>query len=307
VADGRDEYRIIDKTGTVKPYVPPWSTQESNGKKIVIGKTVSNSCNGMMLFPYDNSIFLFNPETRYFQKVLELDSYNNKEDYYTTLGLCYDPSINDYKALVSFRGHTKRFGFACVASLKGKEWTYVNFPFQFVDMKQGPVFNGRLHLIVQNLDVEFPEIVIACFDPSSNEFIHDLSSPPVEDESSNVIMGLAVMEGCLWMTRWRSSGGCKTGEVEVFKMKEYGVRDSWTLMFVYPCGDLNPNLKGMSPLLAMENGRIMFSKLWAENTNCGYPVSVPFVKNSASPEGYNWDPIEHHHFGHFDIRSYYNR
>lgn len=59
---------------------------------------ISNSCNGLVLIGFAESLFLLNSSTRYCVEVLTLDSL---EDYrYTVMGLCYDVCANDYKATV---------------------------------------------------------------------------------------------------------------------------------------------------------------------------------------------------------------
>jgi F-box interacting protein len=322
VVAGCDDYRMIDKTGATSSYIPPWSTSESSVKIRRITQ-VSNSCNGIMLINHDNSFFLFNPATKYFQKVLQLNCYQKEESYDTKFGLYYDPAIDDYKALVLFRkNHGVYVG--GLASLKGKHWTKIDSPVKLsLDVARAPVLNGRLHWVAMLPKSESTNKrnSIVCFNPMLNVFETFPSPPTPRGPENNCVLGMVVMDGCLWFTRWKNGDTHLREEIEVFKMKEYGVPESWTLMYVISHVNITISCSDMTPLLTMENGHILFSKSWAEETNHGEilefnpetnwciphsvtpkwnPYSVPFVKNLDSPIGYYWDPIDHEHFGHLD-------
>ncbi|KAM7489192.1 hypothetical protein LguiB_026676 [Lonicera macranthoides] len=259
----------------------------------------------MVLVAFGESLFLFNPSTRYFVKVLTLDRLEHNR-YDTVVGLCYDMHANDYKAVVRFA--LKPPACACLfvvaTCLKRKQWTRISFPStQVCAVRDGPVVNGLLHwTICRN---------IVRFDPRTNKF-DVFPSPKSKFGNVNVIVGLGVLGGCLCMARADTED---QGRIEILTMKEYGVVESWTSMFVLSNLRLNPYHQSLTPLLITKDGEVLLiltsllrhsMKLFVYNprtklqrTISGIPFAegVSFMESLVLPAGYGWDPIQHGKLG----------
>nr|GMD16512.1 F-box/kelch-repeat protein At3g23880-like [Ipomoea batatas] len=170
------------------------------------------SCNGLVLFSVRKHIFLWNPSTHSCTKVLDLPLLKNKAPADVVSGLCYLPSTGDYKAVLLFYNN----GNAMVASLKNKDWRKVPFPYK---ADYGVNFHNTLHWGA-------PQTIIY-FEAESDEF-KELSTPESHKRSS-FILGLGIIDGCLCMV---CEGNERGEELQVWVMKEYGVKESWVSQFV---------------------------------------------------------------------------
>ncbi|KAG6711552.1 hypothetical protein I3842_05G060600 [Carya illinoinensis] len=104
----------------------------------------------------------------------------------------------------------------------------------------GTFFNGAFHFI---LTPDSPELnlYICSFDFDSEEFRSNLElpRPPLDNEEYHAWLGLGVLTDCLCVSII-SGLGDGNPDIEVWVMKEYGVTDSWTKVFVleYPMENL---------------------------------------------------------------------
>lgn len=156
-----------DKAVVDNAFSAPWINDK---RCYMFNALVSNSYNGLVLICFDESLFLFNPSTSYFVKVLTLDHMQDN-CYSVRFGLCYDEHINDYKAVVMLAGESRyACRFVLAASLKTKEWTRVSFPSDFRGAREGPVVNGLMHWTVhESTDDKFAAArKIIRFDPQTN-------------------------------------------------------------------------------------------------------------------------------------------
>nr|GMD13179.1 F-box/kelch-repeat protein At3g23880-like [Ipomoea batatas] len=184
------------------------------------------SCNGLVLFSVGKHILLWNPSTRCCTKVLELSLGNINADRYVVFsGLCYVSSTGDYKVVLllgSRWGDYKAVllfynnGNAMVASLKNKDWRKVPFPYK---ADYGVNFHNTLHW-------RAPQTIIY-FEAESDEF-KELPTPESHKRSS-IIVGLGIIDACLCMV---SEGNERGEKLQVWVMKEYGVKESWVSQFV---------------------------------------------------------------------------
>ncbi|KAG5543798.1 hypothetical protein RHGRI_016526 [Rhododendron griersonianum] len=130
-------------------------------------------------------------------------------------------------------------GIAVAACLKSKHWTNVYFPYKLKSGDSGLVVNERLHWVVKRDGdgMRSSTQLIVCFDPLVDEFV-EFSTPLPYYGERNVILGLGILYGCLSVARYyyfeRSYGpdDDPNPNIEVLIMKEYGVEESWTSLFV---------------------------------------------------------------------------
>lgn len=79
------------------------------------------------------------------------------------------------------------------------------------------------------MDVLMAHKKIVRFDAGKNLF-EELPSPKLKSWDENGILGLGVLNGCICVAYCRDGYGMDN--VEVLTMKEYGVVESWTSMFI---------------------------------------------------------------------------
>ncbi|KAL3505844.1 hypothetical protein ACH5RR_031226 [Cinchona calisaya] len=154
---------------------------------------IAGSCNGLLLVVKGSSFFLWNPSTRFFRKVLELEAL--KRDMFRALsGICYDESSDDYKVVIAldytniYTPENCEKGYILIAGLKEKRWKEVDFRYRADPDTNAILFNGFLHWkviseVVYSTDLRFLGAnKIVKFDPKKDEF--DEFPMPHEWESS---------------------------------------------------------------------------------------------------------------------------
>ncbi|XP_058201602.1 F-box protein At3g07870-like [Rhododendron vialii] len=192
------------------------------------------SCNGLVLLNITDDLFLWNPVTSYFKKVLSYERLAFKQ-YRVVSGLCYDSLSGEYKALVALHRETPGYygDFVMVGSFKSKDWRMVGFSYPVGTVESGPVVNENLHWYASKKNsVRFlPCHQIIYFNPHLNNF-KKVPMPEPKHEEGDMIFGLGVLDGCLSMVRHDNPSNYECHSVEVLAMKEYGMKKSWTLLFI---------------------------------------------------------------------------
>ncbi|KAM7492945.1 hypothetical protein LguiB_027554 [Lonicera macranthoides] len=253
-----------DNASSIKAFsfnVPPLILEEYDNSNRYWQRTISNACNGLVLIRISkNSLVLFNPFTRcYSLKALTLDCFDPTSTFYYTsgIGLCYDASIDDYRALVIIRlvynAHR-----AFVSCLKSKRWVQITHvpPFDLGYSIRGPLVNGHIHWIIGT--------TIAYFETTRNTF-EALPSPP--EHHQYLIIGSGVLDECLCIARTRN---IIEDDVEVVAMKKYGAAESWTTLYVLSILNVSSSSWHLCPLLLTKNGEeVLFlrnqKEIWAYN------------------------------------------
>ncbi|KAM7492944.1 hypothetical protein LguiB_027553 [Lonicera macranthoides] len=251
-----------DNASSIKAFslnVPPLILEEYDYHHYYWLKTISNSCNGLVLLRItEDSLVLFNPSTHcYSVKALTLDSMDSKKLslFALSIGLCYDTSIDDYKALVIFPVYNHC---AFVSCLKSKRWVKITrVPFDVRLSIRGPLVNGYVHWTI--------ETTIAYFEATRNAF-EALPSPP--NHHQYLIIGSGVLDECLCITRRRRN--IIEDDIEVVAMKKYGVAESWTTLYVLSIFEVSRCFRCLYPILLTKNGEeVLFMRdredIWAYN------------------------------------------
>ena len=86
--------------------------------------------------------------------------------------------------------------------------------------------------------------------------------PLPKDGNGDILLSLGVLEGCLCMVRSCKHLTDRMDRVEVLVMKKYGIKESWTTMFIL--SNL-PNLHiydNVVPLCFTKNGEILMKIGW---------------------------------------------
>ncbi|XP_071703792.1 F-box/kelch-repeat protein At3g06240-like [Rutidosis leptorrhynchoides] len=189
---------------------------------------VYGSCNGLVLMSYHHDDFvpdmlvISNPTTREYVELPKCDYGSGIMFGWYRIGFFYDAESNDYKVATICRVHrSSNIHTICiyvdVYSLGTNTWTRVtDYPYKHRwTSKPGGLVNGFLHWIIKGFN-DLPILVAFCL---ANEKSSEVSLPNDLDilfkyhvsELVNFDGKLAIfVEGEIWL------------------MKEYGVKESWT-------------------------------------------------------------------------------
>ncbi|KAF7143316.1 hypothetical protein RHSIM_Rhsim05G0173700 [Rhododendron simsii] len=178
------------------------------------------SCDGLVCVAVERKVFLWNPSTR---KFVTLPDAEMSYQYHPRYGLGYDESIDDYKVV----------GFFCssicycevqvmVYTLRSNSWRRIgDFPPRCFPQGVGTFVNGALHWIVSN---ESNDNIVSL--DLAKETYGEVLGPEYGDGYLHEM--LDVLNGCLCIVRYCNA--C----ADVWIMKEYGIRESWTKLVVIP-------------------------------------------------------------------------
>ncbi|EYU45554.1 hypothetical protein MIMGU_mgv1a022804mg, partial [Erythranthe guttata] len=183
---------------------------------------IMGSCNGLILIKF-RKLILWNPSTRKhmvipspsFDPIPQQDLFHVRL-YRIRYGLGYDEANDDYK-VVSIRqsDYQQPHLQTKVYSSKTDSWKEIecsNFKHCFQSTHYGEYVNGRLHWLAEcNKNRGNPDIISFDF---KEENINEYSSGPVS---------LVELGGYLGLMNITSDA-----DVNVWVMKEYGARESWT-------------------------------------------------------------------------------
>ncbi|XP_031272700.1 F-box/kelch-repeat protein At3g06240-like [Pistacia vera] len=240
------------------------------------------SCNGLfsLYVPKRRVFYFYNPSTRecsmevpnYMNEYLKLILLKERKDDYPIEGegFGYAPSIDDYKMYEE--------------NLIGS----------------GTPLNGALHWLPYSRDNGYS---IVSFDLVEEKFIR---FPPLPDYFQSVIPILDVVDGCLCMLvtkgklnyeLWKNENNV----YEIWVMKEYGVVDSWTRIFISKEHPQKPTLnlclnRGMAFFLKDGDGNpiLCYQEIdgtWTEVKVVGLPAPnfccvLVFTESLVSPNWY---------------------
>ncbi|KAM7492947.1 hypothetical protein LguiB_027556 [Lonicera macranthoides] len=244
-------------------------------------RIISNACNGLVLIRINTDrLVLFNPSTRWIGlKTLKLDCLvpSRRFSYdINTIGLCYDASIDVYKVVVTLISSIRTPVF--VFCWKNKRWVKItHIPFDLRQGIIGPLVSGHIHWTI--------ETTIAYFEETRNTF-EALPSPLYHRKYP--IIGSGVLDRCLCIARKRDS--IIEDDVEVVAMKNYGVAESWTTLYVLSIFKVSRRFWHLSPLLLTKNGEeVLFmtndKQIWAYNPtskNSYWKFDIPIDTDSCA-------------------------
>ncbi|KAI3815110.1 hypothetical protein L1987_14766 [Smallanthus sonchifolius] len=199
---------------------------------------VVGSCNGLMCLSdslYGEPVYVFNPFTR---NHLELPKCRQFQDQEVVFGFGFHPVTNEYKVvrIVYYRTnhrltrnnrsyprsevHVLTIG---EPNSSSNSWRCLGkVPYQLDrQAKEVVVVNGRLHWVSRPGRLGgLPGRTIVSFDLKDEQF--KLVSKPVNRSNYH----LAVINDCL-----AAAVSCGYGKLEIWVMKEYDVKESWTKLF----------------------------------------------------------------------------
>ncbi|XP_062009180.1 F-box/kelch-repeat protein At3g23880-like isoform X2 [Rosa rugosa] len=234
------------------------------------------SCNGLVCVELDSEvIMLWNPCTRDSKVLPKPPRVINSEFIYCFHGLGHDSASDDYKVIRGFTDYLAKKIMIHIFSLKTGSWrTVEDIDYVRSIRGQGLFLNGALHWLYS-----LPEggSRILSFDLGAEKFQKTIPLP-YDDWFRDPL----IHKNCLCVLT------CPTGtnNFNIWMMKEYGVKESWTEVLQFSLFDekiyaeyFDDNTKYFRPVCMLENGVVLIDeKIYAEyfddNTKYFRPVCM---------------------------------
>ncbi|XP_057537694.1 F-box protein CPR1-like [Amaranthus tricolor] len=199
------------------------------------GVSIIGSCHGLLClwcFGYqDFIVFLFNPTTRTntmvpFLPIPPHAAHLKHEFFY---GFGYDIVTDDYKfvkILKCYRENSESYSELSIYSLKMDSWSRVldHVPIDFnCRHRDGVLVEENLHWVIDTEHMETPHPIVS-FNLNTHTF-GEVRVPEVDLDCYYCNMHVGVLDGCL------SVIANYLDLSEIYVMKQYGVVESWALLY----------------------------------------------------------------------------
>ncbi|KAL6563134.1 hypothetical protein OROHE_005721 [Orobanche hederae] len=211
--------------------------EETDNKTITGDASVIGYCNGVFcLVNIFRRYFLWNPGTKTFFKLPKIPPTDLLPCLWLKRGFGWDETTCAYKVFaLSSDADLNNKRVARVYSSKMNSWAIVDHGTLFVHNGVGFYARGNLHWVTKSGDR------IECFDLKSETF-GEIEMPSGGRGDGLDSLRLGEVKGCLSMVRELEGGG-----LDVWVMKEHGVKESWQKLIHYnwrqqclslPCGEV---------------------------------------------------------------------
>lgn len=199
---------------------------------------ILGSCDGLVCvlvgrtYTSPHSIFLWNPCTRDYKILPDV----GESSYVWKYGFGYDYKSDDYKVVITLMDYgpdQTRIYKSMLYTLRTKSWRRIqDYPHDgnTVDSKSSVFVRGALHWLVKINST----MVINALDLASETY---LQVPKPDYSSFDNDYRLGTSSGCLFI----QLPNCSANQYELWVMKEYGVRESWTKSIIIPFCKLGRN------------------------------------------------------------------
>nr|KYP58174.1 F-box/kelch-repeat protein At3g06240 family [Cajanus cajan] len=224
------------------------------------------SCRGFLLLELNGIFCVWNPSTGAYKFVHPSPVVTGRRKFFAFRGFGYDPSTDDYLVVQVY--HNKLSGdYATLVdyfSIKTNSWkeigaTPLNYRqcFSYRNSTAGCFLNGAIHWLAVCYDASIH--VIAAFDLTERSLSHIPLPLNFEHHDFNPSF-LRILGGSLNL--------CSLGRdsLEIWMMKEYKVKSSWTKTVVMPIDALPTGL--FFPICYTKSGDIVGTNAGARLTKC---------------------------------------
>ncbi|KAG5549748.1 hypothetical protein RHGRI_014898 [Rhododendron griersonianum] len=211
------------------------------------GVKILGCCDGLMCIESNCTLFLWNPSTRKSKILPSLNLPPAHVEYYG-FGLGYDASIDDYKVVLLLKDW-RSIGIALevkVYTLRTNSWRRIgDSPHgrPYYCLRPGVFVNGAFHW---KLDTNRLIVSLNLVKETYGEFLE----PEYQDGGSYVMLG--AFSGCLCVL-YDYHRTC----ADLWVLKEYGIRESWTKLVVVPYATSPSHLKFTIPVCILKNGKVL--------------------------------------------------
>ncbi|XP_062015358.1 F-box/kelch-repeat protein At3g23880-like [Rosa rugosa] len=221
-------------------------------------RVLVGSCNGLVCVELDSEvIMLWNPCTRDTKLLPKPPRVKKSKFIYCFYGLGHDSASDDYKVIRGFTDDRAKKIMIHIFSLKSGSWRTVEDIDYVSDlMRQGLFLNGALHWLYS-----LPEggSSILSFDLGAEKFQKTIPLP-YDDWFRDPL----IHKNCLCVPT------CPTGtnSFNIWMMKEYGVKESWTEVLQFSLIDENiyaehydDYTQHFRPVCMLENGVVLVDEM----------------------------------------------
>ncbi|KAM3358730.1 F-box/kelch-repeat protein isoform X1 [Capsicum galapagoense] len=190
---------------------------------------IEGSVDGLICYSIGYDLVLWNPSTRKFKQLPDLmlmpqQTYNYRFNY----GFGYDEALDDYKVLAIFdencKCHVNAYNLKIkIYNLKSDSWrTLDDIQSEMIYYGSGKLLNGKLHWVTTVVYGGWGVMSIDLVDEKCRKVEHPCYG--VE----NYFLTLGVLGSDLSVL-------CSHKRTDVWVMKEYGVKESWTKLYTIEC------------------------------------------------------------------------
>ncbi|EOY26580.1 F-box family protein [Theobroma cacao] len=242
VENDNEAYAVdFDSLCNLVQFPRPFTAEANKYQSRIFG-----SCNGLLaVYHRQEGIALWNPSTRKYHYLPTLGDDITMDhdilpgcgyDKNTILGFGYDVSNSDYKVVKMFRSKTQNCFKVMIYSLKANSWRRIkDCPYDiFTNYNDGAYVNGSLHWVGDEIDEFFGGKVIFALNLGTEEYFEvpegDISFKKKKCGGDCTIFGYmnaGVLGGYLCVSHWYSTCSIED-HVNLWVMKEYGVKETWT-------------------------------------------------------------------------------
>ncbi|PRQ33581.1 putative F-box domain, galactose oxidase/kelch, beta-propeller, F-box associated interaction [Rosa chinensis] len=206
------------------------------------------SCNGLVLatlLAQQNRMYIWNPSTSFFKQLPALPSKFHSLRFY---GFGYVSATDSYKVIAKRRLDPRTEeddGSALIFSSKPNIWKRIESPLFSKMAYKGALVNEALHWL------SYRDVVIIAFDLAKEE----LRTMPLPEHNNVENFGyLGAFGSCLCVY---DEAYIKSGSVDLWVMRDYGVADSWTKMFRLKVSDRPEDINYLKPILVTETSTFL--------------------------------------------------
>ncbi|GAU16392.1 hypothetical protein TSUD_117410 [Trifolium subterraneum] len=253
---------------------------------------IVGSCNGIICLARDSLVLLWNPSIR---KVKELPPFEKHVDiYHLTYGFGYDYVTDNYKVVTVLGNsglHDSSGDLVPIVEVKVNTlgtnfWKNIQeFPFDSLpDISSGGKFvSGTINWLASTRWEEGPYFIVSL--NLGNESYQKVL-PPDYGEVHMIALSLGVLRDCL----------CMISGLDIWIMKEYGNKESWTKLFsVSYIQDTSTLYFLTKALYTFEDGQVLlesrgdwYKKLNVYDPKIGTFRFIKFQNNIYNPRGQNF-------------------
>ncbi|KAM7464826.1 hypothetical protein LguiB_012388 [Lonicera macranthoides] len=252
---------------------------------------ILGSCDGLMLVSLGMHILLWNPSTRESKKVLEFVDLEHQSLLFVSGFCCRCVSSSststsdddDYrKVIIGFKTSSDdkysdfdepKVYVTNFATTQQKPppscWKQVSFPYciplgawdrgHLLNGFPGHLVKGLLHWIaaIPNYSQHSFKDQIVYFDAAMDHF-RTLNIPRLKyRDNSPLILGIGELDGCLAMTCRDNASHNHLRFIDLWVMEEYGVEETWTILFRIPDFNGFTTLHDIEPLCITKDGEVL--------------------------------------------------
>ncbi|KAI3523636.1 hypothetical protein L1887_01909 [Cichorium endivia] len=191
---------------------------------------IAGSCNGLLFIAIEeDTLFIWNPSTRR-SNMLPDGGFKVRSGWYVLYGFGYDKSRDDHKVVgisCIFRNGAKYDTKVKIYSLKTGNWKKIgDFPHGIPLDDSGKFSNGALHWAAsQDFGSSYSWTIVSL--DLTTETYGEILQPVYDEGDKDLTLG-ALGEWLCVLCNYRGS------HADVWVMKVYGVKDSWTKLVSLP-------------------------------------------------------------------------